>query len=422
MLPPGVASGPIGYHVSGGPSTPPDATVSPGNAPSADFAVGGLLPGQYTIVLSSPELGGGPASSRGTAFTVLAGRTSAVVIALSRPPDGGQPSCPNLEAVSVSPAEVQVGTSGQVLATASRGGSSIGYAITPVNGAARATVTSDPRGDGSHAVVACLAPGQVRLVASTNLSPIERATCRAVSISVLINCEPNPAFMCASGQARCGEACVSIDSDTKNCGSCGHVCGADETCHDGLCSGGTCPAQAGCDALLAANSAVASNTTCTETELTLWNKTIPGGKPNSGACLKCALNGSCLDDKFGDFKNECEDLAKTDAGPDGVARCLAALHCYMGVGEDNRCNGATNVPAPSAGISFAAYCGPGLSIADCEAKGPQGACIEKTRAGFPAAFSVSKVIRNFSELAFPGGVAGELATCLNLNCGMTCYP
>jgi hypothetical protein len=40
---------------------------------------------------------------------------------------------------------------------------------------------------------------------------------------------------CPAGQAPCGNACIDTKRDPKNCGSCGHDCGA-EICNNGSCS------------------------------------------------------------------------------------------------------------------------------------------------------------------------------------------
>ncbi|MCB9642807.1 MAG: hypothetical protein H6728_06985 [Myxococcales bacterium] len=53
----------------------------------------------------------------------------------------------------------------------------------------------------------------------------------------LVACQPTtPAStVCSSGQARCGEACVDLRQDDKNCGACGKICRSDEKCDKGFC-------------------------------------------------------------------------------------------------------------------------------------------------------------------------------------------
>jgi stigma-specific protein Stig1 len=46
----------------------------------------------------------------------------------------------------------------------------------------------------------------------------------------------------------CGGTCMDIRSDPRNCGACGHACGAGLSCSDGQCAadgGGACAARSG---------------------------------------------------------------------------------------------------------------------------------------------------------------------------------
>ncbi|HUH02078.1 MAG TPA: hypothetical protein VML75_08770 [Kofleriaceae bacterium] len=43
------------------------------------------------------------------------------------------------------------------------------------------------------------------------------------------------ACVCASPLVDCGSGCVDRATDRDNCGECGTVCSADETCTDGAC-------------------------------------------------------------------------------------------------------------------------------------------------------------------------------------------
>ncbi|MDD1680454.1 MAG: hypothetical protein LUQ35_02460, partial [Methanoregula sp.] len=52
---------------------------------------------------------------------------------------------------------------------------------------------------------------------------------------------PAAGVSCASGQTVCGGACRNTLVDVSNCGRCGNVCGASQTCRDGVCSSGTAP-------------------------------------------------------------------------------------------------------------------------------------------------------------------------------------
>jgi hypothetical protein len=56
---------------------------------------------------------------------------------------------------------------------------------------------------------------------------------------------------CARAQVCCPAGCVTISTDTKNCGACGRACGPGETCLGGACTCGTggqgCPLGTRCD-------------------------------------------------------------------------------------------------------------------------------------------------------------------------------
>lgn len=53
---------------------------------------------------------------------------------------------------------------------------------------------------------------------------------------------------CAAGQTACGAACVDINTDFSNCGSCGKACGPGQVCSAGVCScgGGLSACATGC--------------------------------------------------------------------------------------------------------------------------------------------------------------------------------
>jgi len=44
-----------------------------------------------------------------------------------------------------------------------------------------------------------------------------------------------PVQGCPEGQTLCGSACVDLQTDASNCGSCGHVCGGSSFCASGTC-------------------------------------------------------------------------------------------------------------------------------------------------------------------------------------------
>src|SRR5262245_44992354 len=62
---------------------------------------------------------------------------------------------------------------------------------------------------------------------------------------------------CPSGQTKCKGKCVNLQSDSQNCGSCGHGCASGQVCCSGTCTplgtnancaacGNACPAGSSC--------------------------------------------------------------------------------------------------------------------------------------------------------------------------------
>lgn len=53
---------------------------------------------------------------------------------------------------------------------------------------------------------------------------------------------------CGGEETKCRGTCTDLQSDPSNCGSCGNVCGSDQTCVSGVCQTAACPAGfANCD-------------------------------------------------------------------------------------------------------------------------------------------------------------------------------
>ena len=50
-----------------------------------------------------------------------------------------------------------------------------------------------------------------------------------------------------AGQAMCAGTCVDEDSDPSNCGSCGHACGGGQVCSGGACGPDPCAAFVDCE-------------------------------------------------------------------------------------------------------------------------------------------------------------------------------
>jgi hypothetical protein len=53
------------------------------------------------------------------------------------------------------------------------------------------------------------------------------------------NCQSTPVACTSPGPCKCADQCVDTASDIGNCGACGVVCAAGQSCVGGTCSGGT---------------------------------------------------------------------------------------------------------------------------------------------------------------------------------------
>jgi hypothetical protein len=52
--------------------------------------------------------------------------------------------------------------------------------------------------------------------------------------------------VCDDGYSACGDHCTKLESDSANCGVCGKVCSAGQTCNGGICVGSCLPGQTSC--------------------------------------------------------------------------------------------------------------------------------------------------------------------------------
>jgi hypothetical protein len=77
-------------------------------------------------------------------------------------------------------------------------------------------------------------PGAGAAVVEKNCPP-GRQACRGKCCPKGARCKHGKCH-CRRGRKRCGKHCVSLQSDAKNCGSCGNACGPGETCVEGTCT------------------------------------------------------------------------------------------------------------------------------------------------------------------------------------------
>jgi hypothetical protein len=126
---------------------------------------------------------------------------------------------------------------------------------------------------------------------------------------------------CAAGQLACGTpaACDSVQTDVNNCGACGNKCATGDSCVSGVCkppppapcTGPGTPA--GC--VPCANNA-AGGGVCTPTEQVIVDRDIikgnlTGNTLSANSCYTCLITAGCLDDTMGDSGQECADLGTT---------------------------------------------------------------------------------------------------------------
>jgi hypothetical protein len=435
ITPSGTTITSVSYSITG-PSTAV-GTVDTSSTQSIEFVVGGLVAGTgYTITLTATDSAGNHCASAATPFTIAVGATTeAEVTLVCYLGDGGfvfadaangsvefdatvavvnNPTtvCPAIASFSVTPAEEPVGSTSSVEVTTLPAGEPVDYVVFSNGG--QANVVPGSSGAVSSAVVTCVAEGQVRLQVSTTASLADGGNCSPSVMSTLINCEPGDGAAVVSSPADAGPP----DAQAVE-GGASDVVATDANCSD----------QAACNAFVLANSAsflLTDQGLCTGTELLLYAKIVGGQSP--GECLACAALGACLDDSFSpsDSNHECEDApATTDAGAVAVPDCLATLACGLGVGGS--CGSFASSPAPAMGAATAAYCGAGVSTADCSASadgaaGPQGACVGAESAGFPMSFTPAQVLTSFDASGYPSGMANNLLDCLNARCASQCFP
>jgi hypothetical protein len=135
---------------------------------------------------------------------------------------------------------------------------------------------------------------------------------------------------CNSGQLECGGACVNVQSDSQNCGSCGNACGSGSSCQAGKCSctsgfvscGGSCVASN-------AQHCGSSCTACSGTDVcnsdgTCSSTCSSGTKCTDGACSSSTNSADC-----GSCGNICS----------GGTTCVNGA-CSCGTSSQMVCNGS----------------------------------------------------------------------------------
>jgi hypothetical protein len=104
---------------------------------------------------------------------------------------------------------------------------------------------------------------------------------------------------CPAGLTRCGGSCVDLTTDRANCGRCGHGCADGEACRGGVCGAATCPTgQHDCGAQgcrqCCINSHCGSSQNCIQESGTCacWNQLHTCGD-DPYVCWSCCTDGHC---------------------------------------------------------------------------------------------------------------------------------
>jgi hypothetical protein len=137
-------------------------------------------------------------------------------------------------------------------------------------------------------------------------------------------------LMCSGRETACGNACVDVFTDKKNCGVCGRACGDQEVCMDARCG----PACAG-------NGTTLCNDQCIDLDTDVDNCGACGTEcetflPNAKGSLcsggKCIISGCKTDyaDCDKSIANGCEIALRTDANNCGSCgnKCASGQVCY----------------------------------------------------------------------------------------------
>jgi hypothetical protein len=382
----GITVSTINYSISG--PTSLMGSVNVGGALSVKFSVGALAPGSYTITITATDSNGDSCTGKGT-FTITAGAITGVSLSVVctqvtdaiAPADvntgtvfvdagfsleGGTPTaCPGITGLTVTPAELPVGSSSAINVSTVGPAPSIQWTATDAMGQTGAGTFANPTA--ASTTFTCTQAGQVVLTASVGSGACAGAPFTTLSENV--TCDPN---------ADAG----SVDSSTVDSGS-------DSSTTTDASDASTSPC--------AANNGGAG---CTQTEQLFVN--------HDPTCYACLIGGGCLDDTvFGDVNHECGDLPAAQQ-----AACISVINCILGSG------------CASAAVSTC-YCGTAGVATACQgnpAPGPiNGVCATQIAAGL--GFPVTDGTDNTKQLTnnmLPGGMADQIFQCAQSNACATC--
>ena len=144
----------------------------------------------------------------------------------------------------------------------------------------------------------------------------------AVAAALLSACHEPATVSCAALQQLCDGVCTAVQSDGKNCGSCGNACGAGTMCNAGVCGAGCAQGLTACPNLGACIDLSSDPQHCGSCTVA-----CPGGMVcANGACATACSAGTTL---CGDGK--CHDLQSDNADCGACGRaCSVGTVCAGG--------------------------------------------------------------------------------------------
>jgi hypothetical protein len=173
---------------------------------------------------------------------------------------------------------------------------------------------------------------------------------------------------CKGGKQRCSGRCVDLQTDGRNCGSCGNICDAAELCQDGACiDNGPCPVnQARCegqcvDIYTEPTDCGGCGTNCAANQICLLGDCC---QPHNSICLSAdqCCSDYCLD--VDEFKPTGEVCHSASVAPHRCcvrlgSVCLDPCDCCSAlICENQRCCAASGQPCDTDSHCCSGSCGP----------------------------------------------------------------
>jgi hypothetical protein len=402
-LPSGLVINHVNYVLSGGPQTY-SGTIDVTSTPVIQLGLSNIAPGSNYVLseTATTQDGGAVCSGQSAPFSVAAGATASVTVALActAPADSGAmvgttvaSACPTVASAIASPSELIVGGVTQLTASAT---APVPTALTYQWSAPAGTFSAPTSATTNFTCPS--AAGPVTITLTTSDGPIPAGGSCPVSdttTTLTVTCD---AVLADAG----ADTSTIADSSTADAADASTVdTGTDAAPSLVPC---TTPGQTGCVAC-SGN----AGGTCTADEALLVQKDIAAGNAATTPCYTCALNAGCIDDTtFGDHGFECGDLSGT-FGSTGIASstlCMNTLQCILGTG----C---------ASSAAAGCYCGSSVGPSCVSAASPNGACLNQEVQGLGFT-SNQDVLKNYTNTTTPSGVANQFAQCALSNSCAAC--